>query len=339
VPDIFNSPLYKMKSYIAKIRELINKPILNSLLSKDHKKWNLMCGSIDALESAQLAIDSYNCLNKDNIKGIGQHLIIYGLFQALYVQQDSALNLCISLDISAHKNEEDLKLQYPELYEIRQLRNKGIGHPSRERKTNNTHSMLIENDSITLYSYTETGEFSFTPYKISDCIEKQNQSLCGVLQKVIEKMGSIEKEHKDKYMQNKLRECFPSDPQYCFEKIFQAINLIDNKNQRESETQRIGRESRISLAFSNAKTLIESINKFDGEIKKRGLQGDDVVFVRLEIRDSKYPLEKLEEYFSPSSKSSINSQDARAYADSAREHILDLIEHAKNLDDEYMITA
>lgn len=328
-----------MKSYIAKIRELINKPILNSLLSKDHKKWNLMCGSIDALESAQLAIDSYNCLNKDNIKGIGQHLIIYGLFQALYVQQDSALNLCISLDISAHKNEEDLKLQYPELYEIRQLRNKGIGHPSRERKTNNTHSMLIENDSITLYSYTETGEFSFTPYKISDCIEKQNQSLCGVLQKVIEKMGSIEKEHKDKYMQNKLRECFPSDPQYCFEKIFQAINLIDNKNQRESETQRIGRESRISLAFSNAKTLIESINKFDGEIKKRGLQGDDVVFVRLEIRDSKYPLEKLEEYFSPSSKSSINSQDARAYADSAREHILDLIEHAKNLDDEYMITA
>ena len=339
MPDIFNSPLYKMKSYIAKIRELINKPILNSLLSKDHKKWNLMCGSIDALESAQLAIDSYNCLNKDNIKGIGQHLIIYGLFQALYVQQDSALNLCISLDISAHKNEEDLKLQYPELYEIRQLRNKGIGHPSRERKTNNTHSMLIENDSITLYSYTETGEFSFTPYKISDCIEKQNQSLCGVLQKVIEKMGSIEKEHKDKYMQNKLRECFPSDPQYCFEKIFQAINLIDNKNQRESETQRIGRESRISLAFSNAKTLIESINKFDGEIKKRGLQGDDVVFVRLEIRDSKYPLEKLEEYFSPSSKSSINSQDARAYADSAREHILDLIEHAKNLDDEYMITA
>jgi hypothetical protein len=340
MPDIFHSPLYKMKSYIKKIRELINKPILNSLLLKDQKKWNLMCGSIDAIESTQLAIDSYNCLNKDNIKDIGQHLIIYGLFQALYVQQDSVSNLCKSIDISLPE-EKDLKTQYPELYKIRQLRNKGIGHPTpnKEDKTKDTHSILIENDSIELYSYTETGEFSFDKYKISDCIEKQGQSLCRILRKVIKKMRSIEKEHKDKHMQNKLRDCFPIDPRYCIDKIFEAINLIDNKNPRESETQRIGRESRISLAFSNAKTLIESINKFDGEITKRGLQGDDVVFVRLEIKHSKYPLEKLKEYFCLKSKSPLNSQDARAYADSAGIHILDLIKHAKNLDDEYMNTA
>jgi hypothetical protein len=160
-----------MKSCISKIRELINKPILKSLLLKDHKNWNLMCGSLDTLESAQLAMDSYNCLNKDNIKDIGQHLIIYGLFQSLYVQQDSVLNLCKSMGIPLPK-EKDIKNKYPELYKVRQLRNKGIGHPSREGKTNNTHSMLIDNDSIELFSYTGTGKFSFAEYKISDCIEK-----------------------------------------------------------------------------------------------------------------------------------------------------------------------
>jgi len=297
-----------------------------------------MCGSIDAIQSTQLAIDSYNCLNKDSIKDIGlEYLTVYGLFQALYVQQDSVSNLCKSMEISIPK---DIETRYPELYKIRQLRNKGIGHPTPNKKdepkdTKDTHSMLIENDSITLYSYTETGEFSFTTYKISDCIEKQNQSLCGILQKVIEKIGSMEKEHKDKYMQNKLQECFPSNPKYCFEKIFIAINLI--KAQGELVPERL--KSIISFALSNTKDLLEAVDRFDGEITKRGLQGDDVVSVRLEIEYSKYPLERLKEYFGPGSKSSINSRDARAYADSAREHMLDLIKHAKNLDDEYMSTA
>jgi len=309
-----------MTSRISKIRELINKPVLNSLLSQDHKKWNLMCGSLDAIQYAQSAVDSYNCLNKDNIRDIGQHLIIFGLFQALYVQQDSVSNLCESMDIAL-----DIKTQYPELYEIRQLRNKGIGHPSREGKTNNIHSMLIDNDSIELFSYTETGEFSFTKHKISDCIEKQNQSLCGILQKVIKKMRSIEKEHKNKYKQNKLKDCFPADSQYCFEKILQGILHINRRN----------------LAFSHCEGLIKAIDRFKEELTKRGLQDDDndIVIVHLEIRDSKYPLEKLKEYFSSESKSSINSQDARAYFDSAREHTLDLIKHTENLDAEYMNTA
>jgi hypothetical protein len=235
--------------------------------------------------------------------------------------------------------EKDIKNKYPELYKVRQLRNKGIGHPSREGKINNTHNMLIDNDSIELFSYTGTGKFSSAQYKISDCIGKQNQSLRGILQKVIEKIGSIEKEHKSKYMQNKLRNYFPVDPQYCIGKIFEAINLIDDQGQGETVPQRIGREDGISLASSNVNTLIESINKFDREITKRDLRDYDVIFVRLEIERSKYPLEKLKEYFCSRSKNSLNSQDARAYADSAREHILDLIKHAENLDGEYMSTA
>jgi hypothetical protein len=315
-----------MKSCISKIRELINKPILNSLLLKDPKKWNLMCGSTDAVESTQLAIDSYNCLNKDGIKDVGnKYLIVYGLFQALYVQQDAVSNLCKSMGVTLPK-EKDIKTQYPELFKIRQLRDKGIGHPTPNEKhgSKDTHGISTDGDLVKLFSYTETGEFRSAEYKISDCIEKQNRSLRGILRKVIKKMRSIEKEHKDKYKQNKLRDCFPDDPQYCFEKIFQGILHIDRR----------------SLALSHSENLIKAIDKFEEEVTKRGLQDDDndIVIVRLEIRDSKYPLEKLKEYFSPSSKSSINSQDARAYADSAREHILDLIEHAKNLDAEYMST-
>jgi len=275
-----------------------------------------MCGSLDAIESTQLAMDSYNGLKKDGIKDLGlEYLIVYGLFQALYVQQDSMYNLCKSVNVPMPKR--NLKAKHPELYEVRELRNKGIGH-------------------IKLYSYTEAGEFSFSTYKISECIETQNQSLCTIIQQVIKKMKSMEQKHKDKYMQNKLRDNFPTDPQYCIGKLFEAINLIDVEDQEESLPQRIGRETRIHLAFSHAETLIKAINKFKGEFTKRGLQD---VYVSIEIEHSKYPLEKLKKYFSSTSESSINSQDARAYADSAEKHILELVTHAQNLDSEYSSTT
>jgi hypothetical protein len=318
-----------MKSCISKIRELINKPILNSLLSQDHKKWNLMCGSIDAIESAQSAIDSYICLDKDKLSYIGPHLVIYGLFQAFYVQQDSVSQLCGSIGIDFKI--KNLETQHPDLYEIRQLRDRGIGHPSKQGEMNSKHVMSIGNDSIQLFSYTETGQSSYPKYRISDCIEKQSQSLCGILQKVIEKMGSIEKEHKDTYMQNKLRDCFPGNPQYCFGKIFQAIGLIGVPKLPDHGE---------STALRNIEDLLEAIDRFDGEIQKRGLQDDDndMVLVRLEIKCSKYPLEKLKEYFRPGSKSPLNSQDICVYADSARIHILDLIKLVGNIDYEYART-
>ncbi len=135
-----------------------------------------MCGSLDAIESAQLAVDSYNCLDKDNNKNVGfKFLIVYGLFQALYVQQDSVLNLCKSMDIPLPE-EKDFKTVYPELYNIRQLRNKSIGHPTpnKKDKTKDTHSILIEGDSIELFSYTQDGEFSFSTHNISNCIDTES---------------------------------------------------------------------------------------------------------------------------------------------------------------------
>lgn len=321
-----------MKTYISKIRELTNRLILKSLLLKDQKKWNRMCGSIDAVESTQLAIDYYKDFKKDDTKDIGfEYLIVYGLFQSLYVQQDSLFNLCKSIGIPMPARKKDIETQYPELGIIRQLRNKGLGHPSGDME-NNTHSVLIDGDSISLYSYTEAGEFSFSDYKISECIENQNKSLCKIIQQVIKKMMLMEQEHKDKYMKNKLRDNFPADPHYCIGKIFEAINLIDVKEQGETASQSIGREGRIGLAFIHVKTLVEAIEKFNREFAKRGLQD---VIVGIEIEHSKYPLEKLMEYFDTATISTINSQDARAYADSAQKHVLDLVEHADALDRGY----
>ncbi len=318
-----------MNSYITQIRELINGLILRSLLLKDLKRWHLMCGSLDAIESAQTAVDSYKALDKNHIKDIGEHLVIYGLFQALYVQQDSVSNLCESMNLDLFK---DMKTQHPKLHEIRELRNKGIGHPSKDRHKN-VHNILIDGDFIELFSYTETGEFSFTKYRISDCIETQNRLLCRFMQQVINKMNAMEKEHKDKYMQDKLRDCLRPYPQNDIDYIFGAIEDMDNKSSEESSQEKIPKENRISRAKCAIRELIEAIDKFNGKFIERGLVDNSV---GSDIRHSKYPLEKLKEYFDPTPNSSINSMDAWAYVDSAEEHILDLTKHAERLDNMYL---
>lgn len=324
-----------METYISKIRELTNRPVLQNLLLKNKKKWNLMCGSIDAIQSTQMAIDSYESFSKDDNNKTGlEFLIIYGLFQALYVQQDSVFNLCKSMSIGMPINAKELEAQYPDLFEVRLLRNKGIGHPS-EDIFKSTHSMMIEEDRINLYSHSEIGDFSHTTHSITSCIEKQNKVLCGISQQIIEKMESMEQEHKDKYMDAKLRDCFPPDPQYHIGKLFEAINLIEAEGPENTAGQVIGRNGSISLAISNAKTLLKAIDKFSKEFGKRGLRDD---YVNIEIDHSKYPLEKLKEYFSDTLRI-FNSQDARAYADSAEKHVKWLIEHVDGWDREYSGTG
>ena len=142
-----------------------------------------------------------------------------------------------------------------------------------------------------------------------------------------------EKEHKEKYRQYKLRDCFPADLQYCFNKIILSISLIEEDCGTVPKLPDHGQ----STALCNAKDLLEAIDRFEGEIQKRELQDNDsdMVIVRLEIKGSKYPIEKLKEYFRPYSKSHLNAQDAFAYADSAKVHMLGLIDRAKWLDYEY----
>jgi len=303
-----------------------------------------MYGSLYAIESAQMAIESYNALSKDDIERIGEKPIIYGLFQALYIQQDSVLNLCKSIGIPIPNDDDTFKTQYPDLYKIKNLRNKGIGHPTpkpQDKKLKSTHSMLIIKDSIKLFTYTKTGEFCSNTYKISDCVEKQDKSLCIFMKQVIEKMKLIYQNHKDEYKQAKLKDYFPVVPQDCIIKIFEAINLIEDQHPNETKSQRIGREDRISIAFRYSKALIEAIKNFEAEYNKRGLQYTNADCVNSELKNSKYPLEKLKEYFSfpPKTKSSLNPQDARAYADSAQEHISELIKSAERLDKIYINTS
>lgn len=92
---------------IDKIRYFINGPIRQHSLMKNTATWFQLCSCLDVLGDTELAINAYS----DSVLDIGSlpkikkynvgslYLEVYGLLQALFLQQDAAINLCDSLGI------------------------------------------------------------------------------------------------------------------------------------------------------------------------------------------------------------------------------------------------
>lgn len=82
-----------------------------------------------SIQDAQAAIDSYKVLSFEEFKR-NRYLVLYGLFQSFFVQQDALKTLfrhCLNYEIKFDK-------EYPELYNIREVRNNTIGHPTDRKK-------------------------------------------------------------------------------------------------------------------------------------------------------------------------------------------------------------
>lgn len=85
------------------------------------------------------------------------YLLIYGILQTLFIQQDAIINICASLNIFSKK----IIHNNSELSYIRGIRNSSTGHPSNTRK----------DSSINFVSQTSVSQYYFNFLKV-----KQNKS-------------------------------------------------------------------------------------------------------------------------------------------------------------------
>jgi hypothetical protein len=109
-----------------RIRDLVNSPRRSHLLRQDDERWFRLCSAMDAVGDTQLAIRTFLDKPIDGARSDGwSYLIVYGVLQVLYVQQDAARTLagCLGLGFTLP----------PELSAIRDARNASIGHPTTYR--------------------------------------------------------------------------------------------------------------------------------------------------------------------------------------------------------------
>ena len=212
------------KSLIRKIRKLCNHPWKSELLFQDRIKWNKLWTSMDAIDDTQAAIDSYSSLTEFDSTN-GGYLYIYGLLQALNIQQDAANNLLNAL----FNKTINFKTEYPDLYDIREHRNNAIGHPTNRSNNKSFHFIgraSISKKGFTLASYyPKTGEKSkFEEIDILRCINSQNAIINTILNETIEKLESDFEIHKLKFKGLKLSSLIHADFHYEFSKLYENID-------------------------------------------------------------------------------------------------------------------
>jgi hypothetical protein len=273
--------------------------------------WQQLNSSLDAIQDTNNAVTSYINLKFPDDPG-KKILCLYGLLQALYVQQDALDNLFISLnehiDISA----------FPNIYKIRQIRNDAIGHPT--KRNNKTYhfisSGLIAHRSFIYSSRDATGSFSTNEIDINDLITEQNNFLRQNIRKLYFTLTKKDQDYKDRFKMIKMRNIF-SNSSYSFIKIAEGIAI------------------RSSLALEMLKSLPSYLENFEKSLIDRGLSLD-LYEIRYFYDEINYTLEKLLRYFNQeATDEEFNKLDAKIYFQFLESKFNELKTFAKEIDEDF----
>jgi hypothetical protein len=182
------------------LNETIHEPLYHNFYNIPNElNYNQTFTSIDLIEDSQIAIDEF-----DNAESIGTDgrstLLIYGLLQSFFLQQDGLYHLykCVT-------DNKIKQLYFFDLFsfdkEIREVRNDIAGHPTNRK---NTEFYFIAKGSTTKDRFTYAGytpEFRKVEVDLKSFIFKQNNFVKNVLifvQNEVDKKIEMKKnDHKD----------------------------------------------------------------------------------------------------------------------------------------------
>src|SRR5438067_8514108 len=118
-----------------------------------------------------------------------KYLMLYGVLQVLFVQQDAVSHLAEALNISYSVD--------PVLTEIRKVRNDSIGHPTKRGKGkgeafNFISRISMDKSGFTLLTTYATDDTKFQHISVPQLIESQRDILRTTLSDVVEKLKEEE---------------------------------------------------------------------------------------------------------------------------------------------------
>jgi hypothetical protein len=270
------------------VRDFIQHPRRIDPLLKNKPGWNMLASAMDVVSDTEWAIRTFEDLDVSD-KGI-LYLVIYGLLQAMYVQQDGLESM-----VRAFTGDDSYKIyQEPEAEFIRRVRHDAVGHPTKQGgiKPRNGHpgeqiSYHIVQHSMgtkgfTLLRASNLTGTSFIDVSIQDLIGKNRALAVRVLTRTKMQLETIEMEHRNSFKGEKLADFFPSQIRYYFEKIFSAIHSASYNNRPMGE---------IGL-----KMVVDALSGFRAALANRGILNDSSHYY-YELDRADYALTELHNYF------------------------------------------
>lgn len=228
--------LKTLNDYFGEIRDFVNRSLISDRFREDIKNWSQICSCMDMLEDTEMAISNY----KTNSFGVNEntpkheeisvgYITIFGILQALVVQQDALDNLFGGLKINVNKFKSiDLK-------NIRDIRVITSGHPTKVTQNKLSGYYHIAQYSVSkvgyeLVTYQKDGNYDFKMKSISlyDLIDVQQRELIGIVKKLLSIIKRKEYMHKKKF-NTKLVDILDGMHSYAMEKLYEFAHNETNE--------------------------------------------------------------------------------------------------------------
>ncbi|WP_125226111.1 hypothetical protein [Leptospira barantonii] len=277
----------------------------------DKEIWNAICVSMDLIGDTTNAIEEYLKLDSSSIK----YLAIYGILQALYLQQDALQYIYETLNLPFTLS--------PRLREMRKIRNKVAGHPVNawKKKFQSFHFISQMESSarfVQLLSIdAKTNDLEFEKIDIHQSIQTQLEELAIGLQTIISELNKENEKHKKEFKDVKIKTIIDNIMPYELGKIYESA---------------LGGDYPASMVLYSLGKIRTTLQAFTEELKKRNLLGNlSGVDYLLTLFD--HPIAVLEEHYQGAK--IVPSEDRFIYFFFVEKHLKELGEMAMQIDEEY----
>ncbi len=297
------------------IRDFINRPRQQLSLLQDKASWNKLCSALDVIGDADLAVCTY--VEGPAETSVGErYLLVYGLLQVLQVQQDAVTAVCEVLGIPQPREIE--------LEKVRKIRSRSVGHPTKGKENKAAVSSFISRATLRkagfqlITTYDDERRAEFVEVDILALINAQRAALAKTLTAALEKLRADEMAHRMQHRVEKLADIFHPSLGYLIGKIFEAC--------------------RASVPGPGGEVHVKMVSKITAEFKS-ALEKRDILqtneLIKDDIRLVEYALDKLHQYFSGDSASSLNPDSAYIFAFFVEAQMSSLKKRAEEIDAEY----
>lgn len=295
------------------IRDFITSPRKRSLVEKDRAAWHKLISSLDVIGDTEQALDEYLTMDEPATYG-GKYLSLYGVLQALFIQQDAVEHLSEALGLPYSVD--------PQIKQIREVRNDSSGHPTKRGKDksfNQISRISMRGRSYTLATSYPDADTKFSTVDVPKLIESQRALLHQTLSDVIEKLKEEEMKHREEFRDTKLADLFSKSLGYECGLIGEAIDG----------------DLPADFGAGLVASMLDSIWAFKEELERRGIleaYGDAVGECS---RQLEYPLNELRGYFESPAESRLNSSDVAIFLSYVLKHMGEFVQMAEEIDEEY----
>ena len=314
-----------------RIRDLINAPRAQEVLFQDRPRWLQLTSSLDAIEDCELAIEAYEARaadEHDSGREDGGHagdiyLAVYGLLQALFLQQDALRDMCGSLRV-------ELQLKdFPRLQEIKELRNDSVGHPTNRRGRKgqpasyhmlSRHSLTYEGFNLLSSYEDETSQFRYVV--IQEVIDDQRRFAAVIMSRAADELQKRAADHRKTFRSTKVADAFHPSIGYMAGKVIEATSP----------------EGSLEAGAAALEQLKEALVKFRTALGERDISVDSYPGIAHAYQKLERPLRQLARFLDESSRGEEprpDREDAYIFAWFVRQQFEELKDMAAEIDEEY----